>query len=279
MGIVTVEELKTLLRPYYIVNIILSLSFLFCKLVPPVCDVVFAGDNTFEMRETEILFFLLMIVMIRARKTGSSMSIVAYFTNAFVYCKVANTVLWFFTYKPFGLLYLFLFIIQGLLLPQPTYQGPQKILYFRDGKTFKDEIAGSKKTNWLIEYYAAWNPACVNFAPIFAELSEKYHLENLKFGKVDVGRFPEIAADFGISDSAFSKQLPTLILFKEGEPSMYRPLVDSKGKLAKFHFNKDSVITTFDLNNLHMECKKALEEKEKNRRASANASSKHSKSE
>lgn len=109
MAIVTKADLKELLHPYYIVNIILSLSFLACKLIPPICDIVFAGDNTFEMRETEILFFLLMIVMIRARKTGS-LTIVAYFTNAFVYCKVANTVLWFFYYKPYGLLYLFFFL-------------------------------------------------------------------------------------------------------------------------------------------------------------------------
>jgi len=141
----------------------------------------------------------------------------------------------------------------------------------------REEISKEKKTTWLVEFYAAWNPACVNFAEFFAELSEKYHLENLKFGKVDVGRFPEIALDFGISDSAFSKQLPTLILFKEGSPFMYRPLVDNNGKLTKFHFNKENVITTFDLNNLHSESKKILAEKEKSRKASAN--SKHPKSE
>jgi len=278
MAFVTVEELKTLLHPYYIVNLILSLSFLSCKLIPPVCEVVFAGDCTFEMRETEILFFLLMIVMIRARKTGS-LSIVSYFSNAFVYCKVANTVLWFFTYKPYGLLFLFFFLLQGLLLPQPTYSGPQKILYFRDGKTFKEEISREKKSTWIIEFYTAWNPSCVNFAPVFAELSEKYALDNLKFGKVDVGRFPEIAAEFGISDSAFSKQLPTIMLFKDGSPVMYRPLVDGSGKLLKFIFNKENVITTFDLNNMHSESKKVLAEKEKSKKASSKANSKHAKAE
>lgn len=64
--------------------------------------------------------------------------------------------------------------MQGLLLPQPTYAGPQKILYFRDAKTFREEIAKDKKTAWIIEFYTAWNPSCVNFAPIFAEISEKY---------------------------------------------------------------------------------------------------------
>jgi hypothetical protein len=63
--------------------------------------------------------------------------------------------------------------VQGLLLPQPTYNGPQKVMYFRDGKTFKEEVAKDKKGYWMVEFYTAWNPSCVNFAPIFAELSHK----------------------------------------------------------------------------------------------------------
>ena len=63
---------------------------------------------------------------------------------------------------------------QSMLLPQPTYKGPQHILYFRDAKTFKEEIAKENHTVWMIEFYTAWNPACVNFAPIFSEISAKY---------------------------------------------------------------------------------------------------------
>lgn len=108
-------------------------------------------------------------------------------------------------------------------------------------------------------------------------LNFRYALDNLKFGKVDVGRFPEIAAEFHISDSAFSKQLPTLILFRDGSPVMYRPLVDNNGKLAKFIFNKENVIIAFDLNNLHLESKKLLAEKEKSKKASAAGNAKHPK--
>lgn len=257
------ESLKELSHPYYPVNILLSLSYPMAKLIPPLCSFVFDGDCEFEDQDTQILFFLLVVVMIRARKTGS-MSMVAYLTNSFMYCKVANCFLWFFSFKPYGLFFMLLALLQGLLLPQPTYKGPHNTTYFRDGKTFKEEIARDKKIVWLVEFYAAWNPSCVNFAPIFAELSHKYALDNFKFGKIDLGRHPEIGNEFGISDSAFSKQLPTLILFKEGKSVTYRPLVDSSGKLVKFIFNKDSVITAFDLNNVHADCKLALEEKKKN---------------
>jgi len=105
----------------------------------------------------------------------------------------------------------------------------------------------------------------------------RYSLPNFKFGKIDLGRHPEIGAEFNISDSAFSKQLPTLVLFKGGDSVLYRPSVDSSGKLTKFHFNKDNVINVFDLNNVHQECKKAIEDKNKNKKAATNET--HSKSE
>jgi len=191
--------------------------------------------------------------MVRARKHGS-MNVVSYLNNSFMYCKVANTVLWFSAWKPYGFAFAFFFLLQAFLLPEPLYSGPEKIIYFRDESLFKAEVE-KKGTSWLIEFYTTWNPACVNFAPVFSELSSKYGLPNFQFGKVDVGRFPALGHDFGISDSAFSKQLPTLILFKNGTPNMMRPTADSKGKLIKFHMNMETIVTEFDLNNLHNELK------------------------
>lgn len=65
----------------------------------------------------------------------------------------------------------------------------------------------------------------------------RYALENFKFGKVDVGRYPDAAAKYDISDSSTSKQLPTLILFKDGKEAERRPYADHKGKLVKFLFS------------------------------------------
>jgi hypothetical protein len=63
------DELRQLVKPYYWINIILCLSFIFCKLVDPICSTLFShyGNESCEldMRENEILFFLLIIVMIR----------------------------------------------------------------------------------------------------------------------------------------------------------------------------------------------------------------------
>lgn len=61
-------------------------------------------------------------------------------------------------------------------------------------------------------------------------------MDNLKFGKIDIGRYPEAARKFGISDASTSKQLPTLVLFKNGEEKLRRPMVDGKGKVVRFFF-------------------------------------------
>lgn len=62
-------------------------------------------------------------------------------------------------------------------------------------------------------------------------------MENLKFGKVDIGRYPDAALKYNINDSSLSRQLPTIILFKEGKEIQRRPKADHKGKLIKFLFS------------------------------------------
>ena len=52
-------------------------------------------DCELDSRENEILFFLLIVVMIRSRKTGASNSMTSYFASGFVYAKVANLILFF----------------------------------------------------------------------------------------------------------------------------------------------------------------------------------------
>ncbi|CAH0403962.1 unnamed protein product [Chilo suppressalis] len=114
------------------------------------------------------------------------------------------------------------------------------------------------RTTWLICLYAAWHPACVNFAPVFAELSASYNLDNLKFGKLDVGRYPEAAAKYRVQDGPASRQLPTVLLFTASAEQMRRPNADSTGKLQKFLFSKDNMKAAFDLDGIYQECKEKL---------------------
>lgn len=70
------NDLKLLTKPYYWINILLSLTYIVAKKTPGLCSYihpyVFPQEESCELdsRETEILFFLMIVVMLRSRKTG-----------------------------------------------------------------------------------------------------------------------------------------------------------------------------------------------------------------
>lgn len=66
----------------------------------------------------------------------------------------------------------------------------------------------------------------------------RYDTKYLKFGKIDVSRFPDAALKYNISDASLSRQLPTVIMFKNGVEELRRPTYDSKGKVFKFFFTE-----------------------------------------
>lgn len=251
------KDLILLLKPYYWVNILLSLSHFIAKRGPFVCNFFFKSkDDKCELdsRETEIYFFLLIVIMIRTRKTGS-VTMINYLTSSFIYTKVANAILWGYNDVKYGIAFGVVFVLVGLLLPEPTYCGPERITYFRSCQSLEDELARDKRVTWVIAFYTVWNPACVNFAPIFSKISNDYHLENMRFGKLDIGRNPDASQRFRVSDSSLSRQLPSVILFKAGKETIRRPAFDGKGKLQKFFFSEDNLKVGMDLNNVFKECR------------------------
>lgn len=184
-----------------------------------------------------------------------SVTMINYLTNSFLYTKLANLILWFYSDVKLGIAYSVIFILGALLLPEPTYTGPENVVYFRTANSLDEELERDKRIIWVVTFYTTWNPSCVNFAPIFAQISNEYKLDNLKFGKVDIGRLPEIGQKHHVSDSSLSRQLPTIILFKNAKEVCRRPFADTKGKLVKFFFSEDNIKAAFDLNNIYKECK------------------------
>lgn len=47
-------------------------------------------------------------------------------------------------------------------------------------------------------------------------------------------RYPDVALKYRILDTALSKQLPSMILFKEGKEEIRRPQADTKNNLIKY---------------------------------------------
>ncbi|CAG2169482.1 unnamed protein product [Oppiella nova] len=252
MALISTTELKRLLRLHYLTNILLALSFVALKCLSPICDYLFTSCQL-DYRETEIMFFTAVIIIFRTRKQGA-VHLVPYVSTACMLAKMGNVLLYFMSDPVYGVLYVSCCILHLLVLPEPSYEGPEDISYFR-GEDFTQELENDKRVVWLIELYTAWSPPCIDFSSVFSELSGKYSLQNLRFGKIDLARNEETAKHYKINTSALSKQLPTLILFRNGKEAMRRPTVNNNSKLVKFNLTFDNVVSEFDLNNLYNECK------------------------
>ena len=61
---------------------------------------------------------------------------------------------------------------------------------------------------------------------------------------MDVTKSQELAQKYKINTSFLSKQLPTLILFKDGRELVRRPLVSDKNRLIAFVFNQVSMMSS-----------------------------------
>ncbi|XP_070389517.1 thioredoxin-related transmembrane protein 2 homolog [Dermacentor albipictus] len=255
MALVTGAELRRLLHPHYLVNLLLAACFPVLRLVRPFCDVLFpGGDCQLDFRETEILTFVAVVVLFRTRKTGV-VRLLPYLSTACMYAKVAGLLLFFYWDPRLGLVYGALCLLQLLVLPEPpAYGGPDPVLYL-DAESFGEQVQrGDRRVCWLVAFYALWSPACVQMAPAFAQLAARYALDNLRFAKLDVTRFPDLAHAHHISTAALSRQLPTVLLFRGGRVVARRPDAQG-GKLAPFAFTEDNMAAAFDLNNLHQECR------------------------
>jgi len=250
------KALKPLMTVHHITDILLAVLYLILKHIPGVCDVLFRSC-TLELREYEWLTFLACIVVLKNRKQADAAE---YMSTACLFTKTLS-VICFFNYSiSYGLLYILLIFAHIMLLPKPVYRGPENIVYFR-GPNLCDEIKRDKNVTWMITFFVAWSPKCVAFAPVFSELSNEYGLDNLKFGKIDVSRYPDIAEKYNVNAGALSRQLPTVILFQDGKETERRP-IPTKHMTMKFNFTRDNMIKEFQLNDIYYQCKKAVPQKD-----------------
>lgn len=64
----------------------------------------------------------------------------------------------------------------------------------------------------LVDFFATWCPPCRKLAPIVEEIAEDY-AGRVKVAKLNIDEARSVAIKYGVSS------IPTLILFKNGEPT------------------------------------------------------------
>lgn len=96
-----------------------------------------------------------------------------------------------------------------------------KPITLTDG-SFEEEINGSP-VPILVDFWAEWCGPCKTISPILEELAQEKS-DSLRIGKLNVDENLETARRFEVMS------IPTLILFKDGEPT--RRIVGSRPKAA-----------------------------------------------
>lgn len=86
--------------------------------------------------------------------------------------------------------------------------------------TFDEEVAGSSEPV-LVDFWAEWCAPCKMIAPILEEIATEQQ-NNLRIAKLNVDENPGIARRFEVMS------IPTLIVFKDGQPA--KRLIGAKGK-------------------------------------------------
>ena len=111
------------------------------------------------------------------------------------------------------------------------------VIEIRDEENFNNDVLNSEMPV-LVDFWAEWCGPCKQLAPTVAEVASEKS-ETIKVCKMDVDSNREIAAKYGI------RSIPSLIIFKNGEPAGVEVGALTKQQLEDFINTTIFIILTF----------------------------------
>jgi len=279
----TKNDYLRFLQPYYILNILLIVVYPVTRLIFSMQTK--ERDMFGYTKEDSILLTLCVILLVKYRK---ACTFDHFLTEFFWLGKLAECSLYFFVDFQVCMWYLLACTVIYLFCRQPKYDGPTNMIHIKNEQQFEDLVINdrpyqsdeedsdseetTKKKNknknkqnpppsskgpqtpgdqniWLVEFYANWAETCVYTKPLWAEWSVRYQTKRFHFAEVDVAALRDLALKYDVNTTIMSRQLPTLILFEDGQEIMRFPPIDEKtGKAGRvLKYNKKELAKYFEL--------------------------------
>lgn len=94
-----------------------------------------------------------------------------------------------------------------------------------DKHSFEETVLKSK-TPVLVDFYADWCTPCKMMSPIIEEIAKDFK-DKIMVLKINIDESPDIAQKYSVMS------IPTIILFKDGEPKKTSVGVTAKEKLIE----------------------------------------------
>src|ERR687898_2928858 len=92
-------------------------------------------------------------------------------------------------------------------------------------QTWQDEVISSEKPV-IVDFWAEWCGPCHAVAPVLDRIAEE-RADELKLVKLNIDEEQDIAQRYGIAS------IPTMVLFKDGEPAAAAIGAQPKGSLER----------------------------------------------
>ncbi|MEL6735678.1 MAG: thioredoxin [Pseudomonadota bacterium] len=93
-----------------------------------------------------------------------------------------------------------------------------------DQSNFEADVLNAK-TPVVVDFWAEWCGPCKAIAPSLEEISDEMG-DKVTIAKVNMDENPDLAAQYGV------RSIPTLLMFKEGEPVAIQVGAAPKNKLS-----------------------------------------------
>lgn len=216
-----------------------------------------------EKREVQILALVGMSLVFKIMKSATPEEAIS---TGFMFAKLGTMALFFFVDFRLGVLYSVLCFVLWVILRQPKYNGPSKMIYCKSTDQFFEELLGydesrlivglrahkyykdvrkSKKSgkakkdltpfseikSTLLVFTATWSDTCVNTYSMWVKLANRFSTPKVQVIEVDTSRHESIARFFGVNHKD-GNQLPSLVLLEDNKEYLRFPPFDyDKGTL------------------------------------------------